>query len=80
MYQVVFIGDLLVDFEFVLSKDVGKLVMFMILCNFKLFVVYRIIVVVILNKGFGLVGVIFGGQQNLKSDEEVLVVGKIWCV
>jgi len=78
-YQAVTIGDLPVDFESVISKDVGNAVTSMTLRNLKPLVVYRITVAAISNKGPGPAGVTFGGQSNLKNYGKVLAVTKIWC-
>ena len=61
-HQAVSIGDLAVDFEPEISKDVGKAVTSMTLRNLRPLVVYRITVAAISNKGLGPAGVTFGGQ------------------
>ena len=61
-HQAVSIGDLAVEFEPVISKDVGNAVTSMTLRNLEPLVVYRITVAAISNKGPGPAGVTFGGQ------------------
>lgn len=78
-FQAVSIGDLPVEFEPVITKDVGNAVTSMILRNLKPLVVYRITVAAISNKGPGPAGITFGGQLNLKNDGEVLAAAKTWC-
>lgn len=61
-YQAVAIGDLPVEFEPLISQDVGHAATFMTLEKLEPLVVYRITVAAISNKGPGPQGVTFGGQ------------------
>ena len=61
-YQAVSIGDLPVEFEPVISEDVGNAVTSITLHNLEPLVVYRITVAALSNKGPGPAGVTFGGQ------------------
>ena len=60
-YQAVAIGDLPVEYEPVISQDVGHAATFMTLQNLEPLVVYRITVAAISNKGPGPEGITFGG-------------------
>ena len=61
-YQAVYIGDLPVDSEPVISIDVGPADTSLTLLNLEPLVVYRITVAAITNKGPGPEGVTFGGK------------------
>ena len=68
-YQAVYIGDLPVDSEPVISIDVGPPDTSLTLLNLEPLVVYRITVAAITNKGPGPEGVTFGGK--LKQSQAI---------
>ena len=68
-YQAVYIGDLPVDSEPVISIDVGPADTSLTLLNLEPLVVYRITVAGINNKGPGPEGVTFGGK--LKESQAI---------
>ena len=61
-YKAVYVGDLPVDSETVISRDVGPAITYLTLQNLVPLAVYRITVAARTNKGPGPRGVTFGGK------------------